>query len=440
MRLSDQFSFIRKNLKRNRLRLFMTIFASTIACAFLIVLASVGFGFQKSITDDLLANRTVTEIDVHGKKEGKSRDLSQEDIQFIKKTKDVQAVTVTYFLNHEAKVSIDDRYSQSQLDFHNMEEERKSKLELSKGNIPQHTNEVIVGYDFAKSLLTESQYKELTQMDPSTSKQNPQGYDGELLGKTLTITSSRVKNGQNETKQVPVTVVGITSKPTREWMEDRSIILPEELKQEFADFFKEDDTAKEREKQIPIFTQKVKAYAGTVEQVQAISNTLKENGFLVFSISDELKQLNTFFTIFKAGLILVGTIAVFIASIGIFNTMTMAVTERTQEIGILKAIGGEPAMIRKLFLIESAWIGLLGSCFGVVIAYLVSFCLNRFLPIILKSLAHTEAPQQFIFSYIPLSLVIISVAISLSVAILSGVRPAVKATKIKVLTALRREL
>lgn len=92
----------------------------------------------------------------------------------------------------------------------------------------------------------------------------------------------------------------------------------------------------------------------------------------------------------KLRLFVVGTIAVLIASIGIFNTMTMAVTERTQEIGIMKAIGGEPAIIRKLFLMESAWIGLIGSILGVLISYVVSFGLNQLLPILLSSYVETN--------------------------------------------------
>lgn len=53
MRLSDQFRFVRQNMKKNKSRLFMTVLATAMGCAFLIVLASVGFGLQKSIVDEL---------------------------------------------------------------------------------------------------------------------------------------------------------------------------------------------------------------------------------------------------------------------------------------------------------------------------------------------------------------------------------------------------
>ncbi|WP_249661852.1 ABC transporter permease, partial [Lysinibacillus fusiformis] len=78
-----------------------------------------------------------------------------------------------------------------------------------------------------------------------------------------------------------------------------------------------------------------------------------------------LDQMNVFFLVLKIGLIFVGTIAVLIASIGIFNTMTMAVTERTREIGVLKAIGASPKLIQRLFLMESTFIGILGTLIAV---------------------------------------------------------------------------
>ena len=65
-----------------------------------------------------------------------------------------------------------------------------------------------------------------------------------------------------------------------------------------------------------------------------------------------------------------------IASIGIFNTMTMAVTERTREIGVLKAIGASPKLIQRLFLMESTFIGIFGTLIAVVISYAISFAAN----------------------------------------------------------------
>jgi acetoin utilization transport system permease protein len=89
---------------------------------------------------------------------------------------------------------------------------------------------------------------------------------------------------------------------------------------------------------------------------------------------------------------------------------------------------------------ESAYIGIVGSIIGVVISYAISYAANMMLPIILHSVMGGEGDMNITFSYIPVSLVLISGGISIIVAMISGLRPAVKATNINVLSALRREL
>lgn len=119
--------------------------------------------------------------------------------------------------------------------------------------------------------------------------------------------------------------------------------------------------------------------------------------------------------------------------------MTMAVTERTQEIGIIKALGAQPGIIRRLFLMEGLYIGVAGSIISVVISYEISYAANMLLPIIINAAMGGEGEMEFTFYYIPLSLVLIAAGISIVVAIISGLRPAVKATNINVLSALRSE-
>ena len=122
--------------------------------------------------------------------------------------------------------------------------------------------------------------------------------------------------------------------------------------------------------------------------------------------------------------------------------MTMAVTERTREIGVMKALGAGPKLIQRLFLMESAWIGLVGTVIAVVISYGVSFAANAILPIVVDAALGGETGDSFdvTFSVIPWQLVLIASAISLSVAMISGWRPARKATKTDVIGALRHEL
>jgi acetoin utilization transport system permease protein len=153
-----------------------------------------------------------------------------------------------------------------------------------------------------------------------------------------------------------------------------------------------------------------------------------------------VQQINVFFLIMKIGLIFVGAIAVLIASIGIFNTMTMAVTERAQDIGIMKAIGAHPSVIKRIFLLESAMIGIIGAVFGTVVAYGISVAVNAGLPALVSMAMGETLPEGFRFSIIPAYLALLACSISLAVAMLSGYRPAKRATAIDVLSALRRDI
>lgn len=438
MKFKDQVKFVHQNMKKNRLRIFMTILATTIGCAFLIVLASVGFGIHKSIKDEILNRSIVTEINLYGKeKDNQNEELNNSDIEEIKQMEHVKAVVTRNWidqLNGEIEASIDDRSGRIHPIFTNMEEVKKLDTKLEKGRYPNHENEVIVGYHFGKYLYNEAEKQQL--QNPQLEGEMPKGYTGDLLGKTVKMTIKQTVDGEEIEKSFDFTIVGIQEKPSRDWIEDTSFIINDQKFQEvkqFIDLSKLDNTQ-------TIQFNEVLVYATSLEHVQNITDRLKEKGYRVYSVTEELNSLNQFFFIVKIGLIFVGTIAIIIASIGIFNTMTMAVTERTQEIGIMKAIGAQPSIIRRIFLMESLLIGIVGVIFGVFISYGISALCNQIIPMILHSLTDSEEPIDFIFSYIPPSLVIIASLISIGVALLSGLRPAIKATNINVLSALRREL
>jgi acetoin utilization transport system permease protein len=120
--------------------------------------------------------------------------------------------------------------------------------------------------------------------------------------------------------------------------------------------------------------------------------------------------------------------------------MTMAVTERSQDIGIMKAIGANPKTIKKIFLLESGYIGIWGAALGTLLAYAVSNLVNFGLPVAIEQFSGEKVPENFIFSYIPWTLTAIAVGICMSVTLISGWRPAAKATQVDVLKALRRDI
>lgn len=425
MRFKDQLQFVTSHMRKNKLRVTMTILAATIGCAFLIVLASVGFGVQQTMEDEILQQETVTQIQLWG-----DEALTDTDRTKIENMEHVNVIQTKSELVGPVEVAFEDRTTTTQSMLVDMEAQQQLPSNLAEGRLPEATNEIVVGYHFAQTLINDADAREIERKSREAEKNGTwydgadEGYKGDILGKQVDITIPVTVN-TNETKRF--TVVGILEKPGYDWYIDNQV--------QFTDALQADLPMLDLSPSTTIFVD-------TLEYVIPTLDALKEQGYQVYSVVEELKEVEIFFFIFKAGLIFIGTIAVLISSIGIFNTMTMAVTERTREIGVLKAIGASPSLIQRLFLMESAFIGIIGTVLAIIISYTISIGVNAILPMILAaSLGEgSDGLTNFTFSAIPLSLVLVASAISLGVAMISGWRPARKATNIEVIQALRQEL
>ena len=148
MQFKDQIDFIRQHMKRNKLRVATTILAATMGCAFLIVLASVGFGLHQTITDDVLDNNMVTQIEVAGKTDGDTElapaDIPDAELQQIKGMEHVIAVVERNQPEAEAEIMIGNRSTYSQVVLSSMEEEQKAGFALSEGKMPAKDGEYFI--------------------------------------------------------------------------------------------------------------------------------------------------------------------------------------------------------------------------------------------------------------------------------------------------------
>ncbi|MUK89464.1 FtsX-like permease family protein [Ornithinibacillus sp. L9] len=446
MKIKDQFRFIRQNIKKNRVRTSMTILATAMGCAFLIVLASVGYGLQETVVKDTLEEQVVTKIDVYGhESEGNYRPLSMEDVEYLESVEGVKAVTRRNQLRQIPTYSIDEYDAEAMAYSTHFPSEVESGLELSGGRLPENINEVVVGYHFVKHLVKDMDNADIYDEESGEIK-SEYLYQDDLIGKTMDMKVRKDVEGEEIYETMSLTIVGVLEKPTREWMQDSNVYISQEIYAKVEEFTGTPggelgiDPENINEVDTSNTFDDVKVYATNLEAVQGVSDELEEKNYAIYSVVSEMKQINMLFTIAKAGLILVGTIAIIIASIGIYNTMTMAVTERAPDIGIMKAIGANPKTIKQIFLLESSYIGIIGAIVGTIVAYLISLLVNLGLPIIIEMAFQDELPEGLQFSAIPLTLVLIAVGICLFVTILSGMRPAKRATQIDVLKAMRREI
>ncbi|MFC6039127.1 ABC transporter permease [Paenisporosarcina macmurdoensis] len=428
MSFKDQIDFICQHMKKNKLRVFMTVLAATMGCAFLIVLASVGFGLHKTMTDEMMSNQILTEVQIYGREDGDNI-VTTADQQKIREIENVNAVVSRTYVDGVTNISMNDRTGQGDVQLTNLKEEEKANLALSEGKMPTKSNEIVIGFHFAQRLLTEA------ELASQSEEEIPDGYTESMIGKTISLELTPLTEEKSEPKTWDFVVTGISKEPTKDWMVDLRVLIDESYRTEFHEFTQPEVPMEEVYFEIFV-------YADDIQYVGAITDTLKNDGYNVYSITEEMETLDLFFTALKAGLLFVGTIAVLISSIGIFNTMTMAVTERTREIGVMKAIGANPKLIQRLFLIESTWIGVLGTIIAVTLSYGISYLANWIIPEIVMNIVAEEGMEDIgvTISLIPWQLVAIASFISIGVAMVSGWRPARKATKIDVIQALRQEL
>lgn len=441
MLFKDQVDFVMQHIKKNKLRVFMTVLAATMGCAFLIVLASIGFGLQESMEDEILSSETVTQIEVLG-----SQALfTEEEVADIEAVENVQTVLKTTSVDANVAGYMEDRDTSTSLRLVDFTDYAAVAKPLSEGKYPENEKEIIVGYHFGQSLLNEADRNLIEEKSKAAEAEGTyydgaeEGYKDSLIGKEVEIALSTHEQPDVQSERMTYTIVGVMPKPAYEWAVENRIYMMDGQREVVEDMYSLVVT-EEGAGDYQLFSERFDIYAESLEYVKPILEELRGKGYGVYSVTEQLDELNVFFLVLKAGLVFVGTIAVLIASIGIFNTMTMAVTERTREIGVLKAIGASPKLIQRLFLMESTFIGVIGTVLAIAISYIVSFASNALLPLILKAATGEDGFNNVQFSAIPWQLVVIAAAISIGVAMISGLRPARKATKIEVMQALRQEL
>jgi putative ABC transport system permease protein len=169
--------------------------------------------------------------------------------------------------------------------------------------------------------------------------------------------------------------------------------------------------------------------------VPSVEEAIKKSGFNTFSITDATKSLRQFFAVLDLFLGIFGSLALAVASIGIVNTLVMAILERRREIGIMKAIGASDQDVRGLFFAEAGAMGVLGGILGVALGWTIGHVINFGTNVYLK---RQQFPPEQVWS-VPWWLVFSAIAFSIIVSLLSGLYPASRAARLDPVQALRYE-
>ncbi|MDQ4076749.1 MAG: ABC transporter permease, partial [Chloroflexota bacterium] len=174
--------------------------------------------------------------------------------------------------------------------------------------------------------------------------------------------------------------------------------------------------------------------ARSIEAVPAVSEALEALDLETQSLQQVLDLAARIFAVLQTLLASVGILALFVASLGVVNTMIMAIYERTREIGVLKATGAAPGDIHRLFMVEAALMGFMGGLTGVIFGTL----LGKFI----DWLAHRYLESEQItgigaLSVVPPWLALGALLFGTLVGLLAGLYPAARAARLDPVQALR---
>jgi putative ABC transport system permease protein len=450
MRFSDYLALAWTNLWRRKGRTILTMTGVVIGTFAIVLMIALGLGLQDNMTSQLEAFGNAREITVmpkvtlsgsnpFGYNVDDSTKLDDEAVEKLAEIKGVAGVMPSFSLNTDTEVFIG-RYSTSLTI--NGYDPKYSPADEAMDEGRHFTSDkglsVVMGYKVPE-LFSDSRDddqeeddsdNDLYGMGTQSSSENPQRVD--VLRKVAKIKIARtLSDGTKEYKNVRARVIGVIAEKGTQ--EDYSIYIPMQEAKDIYKWIENDETLTAKDYKYD----SVKVTAQTTDDVERLVNDIQDLDYSAFSMKQVLNQMNNILSIIQIVLGAIGGISLLIASIGIINTMTMAIYERTREIGIMKVVGATLKNIRNIFLFEASIIGLIGGIIGVVVSLLLAMIGN----LILSSVASASSGSGFsgaIFS-LPFWLVAGGALFSALVGLVSGLYPAVKASKLSALTALRAE-
>ncbi len=179
----------------------------------------------------------------------------------------------------------------------------------------------------------------------------------------------------------------------------------------------------------------IKVVIYNTDDVGTVRRYIENLGFQTHSVVDTVARISSIFDVVRTALLLLGLIALSVASLGMFNTLTVSLLEKTREVGLLKTMGMKSTEIKVLFLAESVIMSVMGGFFGILLGFLI----GRLISFLVSMIAISQGHEALDIAYIPAVLAIIIIVLSLIVGVITGWYPAKRATKISALNALRYE-
>ncbi len=400
MLITDIFRLATRMFRTNRSRTILTILGISVGIGAILFLVSLGYGLQVFILNSITNSDALLSLDV-STGDLENLKLNKQSIEEILQLNGVEKVSPLFSL--QAQMTVEDISSELVANFTNSDYFRLDGTILEKGDF--YTEEE----NDKNKVIISSTALQLFNLSPEEALEKEISF--------ILFPPAKENEKQNiirESVELKETfkIAGIVEEENSNY-----VYMPLSV----SDSLKIDNYSK------------LKVKVDTDENLDLVRNDIMDKGFVVSALSDIIEQANQIFTVIQIVLASFGIVALIVSAIGMFNTMTIALLERTQEIGIMKALGATSTDIWNMFLSESVIIGFLGGMGGIIIGMLGGEAFNYGI----NMLAGALGGDKIDMFYTPLWFVLVIISFSTIVGLMTGFYPARRAARINCLEALR---
>ena len=397
MRVSDIIQLSTRMFKTRKMRTGLTIIGIGIGIGAIVFLVSLGYGLQKALIDQITSSDALLSLDVvQGEKTVLV--LDSDVLSKIKEFPEVREVAPMVSLR--GQILFEGTTADSIVNITSNTFLQFSGLKVEAGTmINDQVNEVLISKAVARVFNIENAK--------------------DIIGKEVSVSFLAIKTSESGQEDLDLIeqpsafkIVGVVDDESSSF-----IFFP---------------ISKVEGLTIDSYSQ-MKVRVNSTDDLDIVRNKILDMGFAVAALSDVVDQANKIFGILQIILAVFGVVALVVSAIGMFNTMTIALMERTQEVGIMKSLGAARWDIMYMFVTEAMVMGFLGGVVGLLIGILGGETFN----LLLNLLASRFGGKTVDIFYTPLWFSTTIVVFSTVVGFITGLWPARRAAHLNPLEAVR---
>ena len=473
MRISDIIFMCLGNLKKSKIRTALTVIGVVVGTCAIMVMISLGVAMKVSMDNMLASMGDLTVIEVYNWSNTQDVVLDDQTMKSIQEMDGVVAATPFYSPQIDAQLysGRNDRYASYLYNLVGVYPEAMEQFgyQLKSGSFPTGKEKefvLVAGGDAAYNFRDTKKRDGFNmiyqgEIDPVTG-QEKEPYvnleEDEFILKTTPIEDEDGEEGpvvEREVKMVGVLVPDWSKGYETSQGYFASIEQVKKLEEEYRKVNKIKSDNSNGQKGY----NNAKVKVESMELVPQVEKAIQELGFETYSMESTRQNMQQEAQRQQMMLGGLGGISLFVAAIGIANTMVMSIYERTREIGVMKVLGCNLGNIRSVFLLEAGCIGFMGGVIGVILSYGISFAMNVASSLGLASssginmdsmggitwemvksaIQMVASGQGEKISIVPLWLVAVALVFATMIGLISGFYPANRAVKISALEAIKHE-